>query len=138
MKPEEKLSTKNEEQFILNYTSSSKWEQIEKLNWTTSEMMEIMKSYASTQPKRVSDEEILAKFPIDRNATYEDEIRENLDNDRRREGAKWLRDLPSSQEGENLEKAKQEKLRLMCGICHCYLPCDCDSVMDSGCGGGKR
>lgn len=66
--------------------------------WEDSDVINVMKLYASTQPKRVSDEEILAKFPIDRNATYEDEIRENLDNDRRREGAKWMRDLPSSQE----------------------------------------
>ena len=49
------------EEQILKYTASTKWEEIEKIQWTTSEMMEVMDLFTKEKDSQIKELESKAK-----------------------------------------------------------------------------
>ena len=77
--------------------------------FTWAQVKRALNSIASTQPKRVSDADIEKKFPYKKNPKGVFDMQNNLNMEWSRAGAKWLRDLPSSQEWISVKKRLPEK-----------------------------
>ena len=43
-------------EFVLKWTASQKWEQVQDLNWTTSELCEVLRAYAQDENKALKKE----------------------------------------------------------------------------------